>query len=100
MNEIPDLAEPDLSSVAFVLMCDPCAQTYPEGPPPRLDDVFGPRGWHGELRCGVVPAILVSDLKAAGFEIVDPDPDPALGLDLYCPHCKWDAALDEWRTAQ
>lgn len=93
-------AEPDLSNVVFVLMCDPCAQTYPGGPPPRLADVLGPRGWDGQMRCAVMPWILLPDLRDAGFETADLAPDENEGVELYCPHLKWDAALDEWRKAE
>lgn len=92
---------PDLSKVAFVFMCDPCAAEYfPRSHPPRLADVLGPRDWDGEMRCAVVHAICSADFVANGFEIVGPDPDENEGVELYCPHYKWDAAADEWRKAQ
>jgi hypothetical protein len=39
---------------------------------------------------------VLTEFVANGFEIVDPDPDEFLGVELYCPHRKWEAALDEW----
>ena len=97
MTETSDLADPDMSNVAFVLMCDPCAsEFFPQAQPPRLVDVLGPRDWDGEMRATVVHAACAATFVANGFEIVDPDPDENAGVELYCPHYKWDAAADEW----
>ena len=101
MTDIRDDAEPDLRNVAFVLMCDPCAgEFFPRAQLPRLADVLGDRDWDwdGEMRYAVVHAACAADFVANGFEIVDPDPDEALGVELYCPHYKWDAAADEWKA--
>jgi hypothetical protein len=97
MTETSDLADPDMSNVAFVLMCDPCAsEFFPQAQPPRLVDVLGPRDWDGEMRATVVHAACAATFVANGFEIVDPDPDENAGVELYCPYYKWDAAADEW----
>ncbi len=89
--------EPDLSHMAFVFTCDPCAaEFFPQATLPKLADVLGPRDWDGEMRSAVVHAACAADFVANGFEIVDPDPDEYDGVELYCPHYKWDAAADEW----
>jgi len=96
-----EMAEPDLRNVAFVFTCDPCAaEFFPQTALPRLADVLGPRDWDGEMRGAVVHAACAADFVANGFEIVDPDPDEALGVELYCPHYKWDAAADERKKAR
>jgi hypothetical protein len=73
-----------------------CRRVLPAAQLPRLADVLGPREWDGEMRAAVVHAACAATFVANGFEIVDPDPDEALGVELYCPHYKWDAAADEW----
>lgn len=100
MAGIPDIAEPDLSKVAFVFMCDPCAADYfPQKPLPRVGDILVRGGWDSEMRSAAVHSSCAADFVANGFEIVDPDPDENDGLELYCAHYKWDAAADEWRKA-
>jgi hypothetical protein len=99
MTDMRDVAEPDLSNVAFIFTCDRCAgEFFPDTQLPKIAEVLGDRdwGWDGEMRSAVVHAACTAGFMANGFEIVDPVPDPALGLELYCPHHKWDAALDEW----
>jgi hypothetical protein len=104
MTGIHDEAEPDLRNVAFVFMCDPCAaEFFPQAQLPRLADVLGPREWDGEMRSAVVHAACAADFVANGFGIIgadSDDPEDNDGPELYCPHYKWDAAVDEWRKAQ
>lgn len=90
---------PDLSRVAFVFTCDPCAaEHFPHAELPRVAAVLGPRDWIGHLRCAVIHATHTARLTTSGFEVADPDPDEKDGIELWCPHSKWDAALDEWTT--